>query len=330
MESTKPTEPKKMQALKYNPYYLLSLMNHSTIPIAGLVNIPWTVPIDNNKNSIVLNIRKLFNIVTPLNIDEIKKELRHIVTSHLVKTPENNISEEMNNISNEMLNNFVVYESNIKIYMQMLNAIFNIVVSHVNQITCEPVQSKQIAYFFLQNCKALLLKYISEENIRSLAMKDCDDENEQDLFNKEKNKIFNLITTVCALYDQRLTNNIKLTANQIYGVLSEIMDKHIDITIRICKIGNPYEGNECENEEEFECLYNMRTMYAEQIMIFLKNEYNSFIDDKTVINLKVPTETGVSIKNKTLNDLLVCFKTDIYPHISEPHLKIRCEEFIKI
>lgn len=318
---------KKMRSLCYGVSFLRSKVACPTIPIPGLGSIPNTVAIDNTKKKTAISeLRSLFNSVTKLNIENVKKDLHTSIIGFLIKTTESNVAEEMNGIANEILQNFIASECNIKIYIQLLNAIFNIAVNHIDSVSGKPVISKPIAHYFINNCRALIFKYISEEHMRMLAMKNLDDDNEEDYFNKEKAKICNLIITICSLYDQRNTTNIKLTAVQIYGVINAILLKYSELSVRMKKLGNPYE-EDCEDEIEYECLSKMSRMYAEQIIVFLDAEYQPFINDTTIVQEKVILDGKQVIQNKSLFDLVTIFKNTIYPNIMEPHLKQKCEKF---
>lgn len=318
---------KKMRSLCYSVAFLRSKLECPTTPIPGLGSIPNTVAMDNSKKKTAISeIKVLFNSVTKINIDNVKKDLHTTIIGFLIKTTENNVAEEMNGIANEILRNFIVSECNIKIYVQLLNAIFNIAVNHIDSVTGKPVISKSIAHYFINNCRALIFKYISEEHMRVLAMKNLDDDKEEDYYNREKAKICNLIITICSLYDQRNTTEIKLTAVQIYGVINAILIKYAELMLRMKKLGNPYE-EDCEDEIEYECLSKMSRMYAEQIIVFLDAEYQSFINDKTVVQEKVMMDGKIVIQNKLLLDLVVAFRTNIYPNINEPHLIQKCEMF---
>lgn len=326
MEST---ESKKIRCFSYSPKFIRERLNYQTQPIPGQVLIPHIMMTDSQKKkSVAIEVRKLFNSVTKDNITEVKNELRKMVTEYLVKTPKDHIPDEMNSIANEMLHNFIVSESNIKIYMQMLNAIFNVAVNHIDQNTGEPVQSKPIAYYFLNNCKNLVLKNISEETIRSLAVKNSDDEDELDSFNKEKAKICNLILTICSLYDQRTSSNIKLTAVPVHNVINIILSKHAELITRMKNLGNPYEDDvECLDEVEYECLGRMCSIYTELIIVFFDCEYESFMTDLTIISNKIIVDGLDIVRNETLADIVNRFKEEIFPKIAEPHMRVRCEKF---
>jgi hypothetical protein len=211
--------------------------------------------------------------------------------------------------------------------MQMINEIYNISIHNIDEKTGNPVQSKPIGSYFLENCRMLMSKYISEENIRKIAMMDPDDEDEMDLIQKEKNKIFNLIITICVLFDHRNdAAHIKLTSPNIYGLVSSLMNKYSEINVKMKALGNLYVGEECADPEEFECMYNMRTLYTEQIVAFMRIEYEAFMTDKSVITQKRQSGGKITIEENKLADLITRFKKDILPNITEPHIKSRCEE----
>ena len=329
-------ETKQIRSLCYRPDFLRSKLTCPTIPIPGLVPIPNIVMVDSNKKkSVVFGVRNSFNKVTKTNVDEIKKELRINVTEILVnvKNPEINLAKEMNEIANEILHNFIVSEFNIKIYIQMLNEIHNIALNYIDTKGTS-VSSKSISYYFIDNCRKLILKYISIEHIRTLALKDQEDEDELDLFNKEKSKICNLIITICSLYDQRDTfdqknsPSIQLGAIPLYKIINTILNTYSNLTSRMKKLGNPNDENtECSDEFEYECLDRMRMMYAEQVIIFFDLEYGSFIKDNTIVQETIVIGDKSIVQDKLLSNLITRFESEVYPNVNEPHLKLKCEKF---
>jgi hypothetical protein len=68
-------------------------------------------------------------------------------------------------------------------------------------------------------------------------------------------------------------------------------------------------------------------MYYEQVIVFLDLEYESFINDTSIIQEKVTIDNQLVMQDKVLSDLITRFRNDVYPHIVEPHLKHKCEKF---
>lgn len=321
----------KIRVLCFTPNYFRSKLNDSTVIIDGLLPIPNATMIENNnkkKKTAISEIRTLFNTITNENVDQVKGELRRSVTEFLTKLPEENIRTEMKKIADEMLGNFIVSEHNIKLYMQMLNNISNIAVDHIDPITGNRINSDPFKKYFIDSCKELILKYISEPHIRELILKDQEDDDDIDLFNKAKGKIFNLIITICSLYDQRNTPGICLHAMQLYGIINSIINTYNSLTVYMKKLGNPCEVD-CEDEDEYEKLSRMCSIYSELVIIFLDLEYESFMKDKTIIQKKIMIvgKTEPVTKDFILADLIIRFKNEVHPHITEPRLRIKCEKF---
>ncbi|AYV85834.1 MAG: hypothetical protein Satyrvirus49_3, partial [Satyrvirus sp.] len=90
---------------------------------------------------------------------------------------------------------------------------------------------------------------INEKNIRSLAQLDQDDNDDLDKYNREREKIINLITVICCLYEQRSTQKLKLIATPVYVILNTILNFYNQIQEKMKNLGNPYEDEDCKNEE---------------------------------------------------------------------------------
>ena len=92
------------------------------------------------------------------------------------------------------------------------------------------------------------------------------------------------------------------------------------------KIGNPYEDEICEDEDEYLCLNRMCTLYEELLIVFFSREYKSFIGDATIIHEKSISDNKPVVLNKTLGNLISRFVGEIIPNLTEPHLIARCKE----
>ena len=308
---------------------LLSYKNRSVKPIDGL-NIPnITVPshlvskkrITEADNKLVIDIRQLFNSLTSENISLVKDKLRDAI---IEKAKTNEMIKE---IAEEILLNFLVSEQHIKNYIHLLNAISPMCVlmetnnSTGNQlgasckIDCKTIPPQTIGNFFLNNCKNMIFDNISEKTIRSIAEFDLDNSDELDEYTKKREQIENLIITLCFLYDQRDTNNIKLKAVQLYGVLNIIFDNYKKNYDTMMKLGDPDDPDkDCENEEEYDILKKMCTIYASQLYTFMARSGNDFMSDKTIIN------------GCTMADLVIKFQTEVIPTLTDSFLVSKCEE----
>lgn len=315
----------------YGIDYLSSYLKSQVSVISNMIPIPHTVPISNNKDAVISEVRKLFNIVAISNIEEIKRDLRTNLISHLTRIAQEDVTEEMNEISLEILNNFIVFDTNIKINISMLNSIYNLAPSNKDRNTGVMIESKPIAFYFVNNCREMFFKLISEENIQKLASLDQDDEDQLDIYTKEKNKIFNLISTMCALFDQR--NNAKsifLPLGSIYGSFNTLLQKYYGLTAKMNELGDPYDDTvECTDPDTYDLLNAMRSIYLEFLIVFLKLEIKSFKDLNEIFTQEKRENGGITIIEKKLNHLLVEFKSKVYPLIKETYFRSRCDELFK-
>jgi len=148
-----------------------------------------------------------------------------------------------------------------------------------------------------------------------LAELDIEDPDQLDLYNRRQRMIINLITTLCCLYEQRNKTLIKLSGLQLYPVINKILDSYKNNQIRMAQLGNPIE-TDCLDENEYECLRKMCTIYAEHLYIFMHAEGKEFVKDKP------------NVKGQVLNDLVVRFRTDVMPTLTEAFLIFKCSELI--
>jgi len=199
--------------------------------------------------------------------------------------------------------------------MHLLNAINVVCVLITNQgETSNEFKnvSPSIGNCFLLRCRDLIFKSTNDENIRTLAQMDLDDADQMDAHNREREKIINLIITICYLYDQRNTANIKLTAKQLIPLINILFDRYQTLQAKMNDLGNPYE-EDCEDEEEYELCQKMCSLYAEQIYTFISREMSDFKKDPTDHN------------GSTLQSLVAKFRTDIIPTLTEAFLVSKCE-----
>lgn len=299
---------------------LIALKQQKIKPIDGL-NIPnITIPThlaskkratEANSESLVVITRQLFNSVTKDNIAQIKEQFRQAI---IVKVQSEKMIEE---VAEEMLQNFMVNENNIIIFMNLLNAVSPACILITSEEKQGPGKnlSSTIGNIFLKKCRDTIFSFISEDNIRELAKIDQDDSDQLDIYNRQREKIINLIVTICCLYEQRHTPNIKLTALQLYNLMTIIFEYHNKLQQKMKDLGNPYnEDEECKDEEEYEICRKMCNLYAEHLYTFMYREAKEFAKDPDQIN------------GQTMKSLIDRFKNDIVPNITEEYLRSKCQD----
>lgn len=297
----------------------LALRTHKVKPIDGL-NIPnITVPphlVSKKRSteatdSISINIRQLFNSLTSDNLSGIKEKLREVIISKAQNV------EMIEEISQEILHNFLISEQNIKNYMHLLNAVSSACVlidpTQTDKANCPNKNvSPTIGNFFLNKCRTMIFNCISDANIRNLAQMDQDDMDELDRYNREREKISNLILTICYLYEQRNTSNINLKAAQLYSLISTILNSYKKNQDLMAELGNPNK-DDCSDENEYEILRKMCTLFAEQLYTFMQKEAKEFSKDPDLI------------KGYQLKSLVDQFKTEVVPTLTEAFIISKCE-----
>jgi hypothetical protein len=299
-------------------------------PMAGLdiqnITIPSHLATNkigtDDRFSITIPIRGLFNSLTDNNILQVKEQLRQVVIS------ETKSVDSISEIAEEMFQQFIISDKNIKNYMHLLNSIHNASVlindpqtnnSNKSEVGTKPKVSKTIGYIFLNKCRDFIFAKIKEDNIRSIAQLNQDDINELDKYTKALDEIINAILTICYLYSQRQTTNIKLTATQVFPVMRAILDTYIKSLNTMRELGNPYE-EECSDEDEYIILSQMCSIYARLLYSFIKQSGSVFCQDPTLVKIKSQE------KEQTLKDLITEFKEKIIPTLTESYLISQCQD----
>lgn len=293
--------------------YIRSVRNAVVKPVDGLKipNIHFPSHLISKQRAteasddITIDIRQLFTSLTLENVEKAKTNIREsiIAKAHTAK--------DIDDVSEEILMNFIVDERNINNYLKILNSISTACVVISEETATEKKVSPTIGNYFLGKCRKLIFELISVDNIRRLAELEQDDLDELDKYNKERIKIINLITTLCALYEQRNTTYIKLTATHLYSVLDHIFNEHEKIILRMKELGAPEE--DCEDEDEYEILKKMSIIYAEQLYVFLSKEAKNFLKDET------------NVKNSKISTMVDRFKNKVVPTITVSWLISQCE-----
>ena len=312
---------------------LLSFKDREVKPIDG-INIPnITVPQNlvskkrptEAPDTIIINIRNIFNTLTDSNIAVLKEQLRQIVYAKAQKP------EMLSDIADEILEQFLVCEKNIKNYMHLLNAIWNVSILIQNSPSEKKIVSPHIGIHFLNKCKDTIFKLISEENIRelgSLAEPAESDPNsdEADKYYSGKDRITNLIIVLCFLYEQRNTVLIKLTAVQLYTVIKNILDSYTKYQKQMVKLGNPDDG-ECENEDEYEILARMCAINVDLLYTFFLRKGEDFLKDEIEIKDKTGKVTIKVLMDRFNKEVVPTFEQTLPPSVKDYWISV-CNDMI--
>lgn len=303
-----------IHTLTLSPNFFLERKRMHVEPIIDLVIPKVIVPPDmikkrktESKNTMSIYIRQLLNSITIHNVEQAKKQLLSDIETK-VKS-----EESLCEIAQELLSSFVVSNKNLDNYTHILNSICRASFRISNPITNEVIASPSIGNIFLAKCRTLIFETITENNIGLIAEKhNLDDDDDLDIYNKEKEKILNLILLLCRLYAQRESAYVKLNAMHLYGVISRILASHISVCEKMSVLGNPEEG-ECEDEDKYELYRKMCAIYAEQLYTFFATEGKSFKKDET------------DVKGYKLRDLITTFYLDVFPNLTESHMQSKCK-----
>lgn len=292
---------------------ILNAYNKKVSPINGL-NIPnIVVPshlankkrVTETTETVFTKIRTRFNIVTKDNCAEVRQELRQVVTENVQTV------ETIQQIAYELLENFIIgAKQNIDNYMVLLNAVGQSCVLIPG--STKKTVSLTIGAYFLDKCKDKIYECVNPENVRKLALFDLDDDEEIDQYNREKEKIFNLITTICSLYKQRHICQMKVTAHHLKGLFIIMLTNHQKCRDTMVELGNPEE--ECKDEAEYEINRKMASLYAEQFYEFMSNRAADFNKDTD--------------NNSAMPEIVSIFRRDVIPNMTEDFLKVKCESIV--
>ena len=298
--------------------YLVS--NHRVKPIENLLISDITFPSSlssrrrqtESDSELVINVRLIFNSLSTENINQRSEQLEKIVM-------ENAKSVEMiNDIANEIFSHFLNDEKMIPCYLRLLNAVYRMGNCPIGMSIEELKKTNNgptIGNHFLRKCRDIIVGMIAFKNIKILSDYDLDDVEELDKYNDQREKIFNLITTICYLYEQRNSPYIHLTALQLIPLMSSIIKCHAFAIDELSKTSNPYEDENCSDEDatKYESLRRMANIYAEQLYVFISREAKRFVEDNTCQG------------DLTCKSIVDIFKRQVVPTLTEAYMINKCK-----
>lgn len=286
----------------------------------------------NNESMIKLKIRELLNTVTKESIVSSVNKLRAVIDEETKERGEKADSSILVDIAQEFLDTFLVSGKQLNEHLQLLNHIRLIAIKEHATRASQSSQSSQISQSHNTNVKMILSKSISEyftdmlkdkymllvaeSNVRKMAMRDMDNPDEQDLYYREEEKIINIINLICAMYNHRTTENIRLSSTHIIIVFNKLLTNYSKVSECLKKLGHP--DDDCLDEDEYDICRKMATIYEKMMYTLLKDYHADMMTD--TLPLKKKDNTGKIIQEIKLSDLINTFKKEVIPNICEMYL----------
>jgi hypothetical protein len=241
------------------------------------VEIPSHMSKKIRKISAECAIRFVFNNVTTGTIESSKIELHKKITEY-AGTP-----ADMMEMAEEMLQNFMISEDNIDMFLPLIQ--------HTHNIKC-PTDSRSIGIIFLNKCGMTLSHMTSLDEVTKMASMDTDGDLDQtDKYNKICNKIACLIKTICLLYMRPDKKKLFVASPKLTGLVDIIITNCIHSSQLMDKIGDPYDlDQECEDETEFFIQECVRSIYIDHLILFMEYSAKTLILDPTVTDGKTPKQ----------------------------------------
>lgn len=274
-----------MERKTYSVTFLLSKMNEIVEPIPNLTIQNITIPASLQKkratqsaDSIETNIRALFNSVTTDNLEKLKESLFKIVVEKA------QTSALLERVANEIFENFLISEANIINYLVLLNKVQRCAVSYDDPETKEKKISKTIGFFFLEKCRKQFFDFSKPVMMEKLAKLNQDDEDEFDQYNRERERMLNLIVTICVLYQNRNKKDcLSLTVSQMGPCLTDLVKNYVVVLKKYESLLDPETG---DSKDEFfdqnEINRKMLILYAEEIYTVLARTGQEFFKEDRV------------------------------------------------
>jgi hypothetical protein len=215
------------------------------------------------------------------------KVLLRAVFTEKIKT-----EEQLNVISEEIVIIIMKHSTQINNYIELLNSV-NKTCLKVKDNGQEKI-TRTVGNLFLNYCHRNIMRGLSIINIKNLGKYDQDNDDDLDLYNKAYDKIANLISAVCLLYNQRNTDKLNLRGEQLMSIFQ--------IIVTNCK--KLIESlDEEEDDDEYNIIESSILTYVKLTIGLLKNNLEDFKNDSAVVN------------GMTMNDYITEFKENIIPFV---------------
>lgn len=354
--------PKKIDIEKFQ-----KLKNALTKPIEGLTQIPdLTIPLEmqSDKKKRIANddlptkIRELLNKVTDGNLGEIQEDLRTSLSSYTIDL------QKIDEIAQIFISKIILDSRGINNYLELLNCICTMCIVLDKKVDDSGksvvVYSTTIGNSFLKKCRSQLFNSIKLVTIRDLVVHGISDGREdQDIYNRERTYIFNLVKTICQLYERRPKvkkdeYTINLNIQHLYVTINIIINQFIHVNKiyllykKIIDLSVPFEDDMSDPLYELfqKVLYDadlymrIEEFYADIIFVFMerskiyKADTSIYQDDNSSNykpkNVKFVTDDPVNeddINNNSEDNVILkyycmCLKKELEDKIPEIDLSI--------
>lgn len=279
-------------------HYVDRIIIPKNIPNIPNITTPKHLTIKEKKTTPVQTIRFNLNSLSKDN-----KEKKCDAIKGLLKTVKDDAT--LSSISAEILENFIIGEINIDNYLYVLESIGNFYLEKNDN------NKRTLKSIFLNDCRRKIYDYIDRNNMSELALLNTDDDDDFDLFNKKKDKISNLVTTICRIFNRSNDSIVKLGENNICCLVKDILGIYETIQNEMVLVGDPLNPDTvCDDEFKYENLRKSCSVYAEILyLVFFNCIFN---------------------KNSELNTLFDTFKKKIIPTLTEAFLKSKCSTLVSL
>lgn len=267
-----------------------------------------------NESQIKSKVRELLNTVTKDTINASTNKLRAIIDEESKERGKNADVSMLKEIAQEFLDSFLVAGQRLNEYLHLLNSIHLIAIkeSIIQDSKEKIISSKTIGAYIIDFIKEKYMIMVDENNIRTMAMRNMDDPDEQDIFFKDEEKIINIITLICALYNQRDTTFIRLNITHIIIVFNKLLGFHSNAMKLLSEL------DEDDDEEEYDIRRRMASIYEKMMYTVLKTYSADMLKDTG--SLPRSDASGKVIDRIYMKDLINKFKTEVVPKICESYL----------
>ena len=153
---------------------------------------------------------------------------------------------------------------------------------------------------------------MKQTTVKTLCELDENDEDQLDKFSKQKERMMNLVATLCALYDQRNTpSNISLNGNHLSSCFTELLNNYKTVYDVYMDLPEP------ETDEEFRQIdihTKMLTIYAQHLYVFMEKQKKAFEKDQLLMGFV--TRIKDEVATTVMDDYLISRFNTLFPDLA--------------